>query len=308
MVGLMRSTAVTHARALTLVVALAASCVVVATPAEGAFPGSNGRIAYVMPEGDRTTVWTMRPGGTDRRQLTVNGYAADPAWSPDGTRIAFAHEAGTAWPELWVMNANGTGKRRLTNNTVEDSHPTWHRNGNLLVFSSRRSGKPQLHVYNLTTNRTRRVTSGDSFPSAPTWSPDGTRIAFVAFRAGASQPDLFSIKPDGTGLLALTNTAGEETDPAYAPGGGRIAYGYGHSDCGSSVWTIPAAGGTRAKVVDTPCNDLAPAWSPNGRRIALYSHGPGSVAEGIWTVNPNGTNLVNLTTDSGTSPDWQRLP
>jgi Tol biopolymer transport system component len=74
------------------------------------------------------------------------GNAEDPAWSPDGTRIAFASTPGD-FPEIYVANVDGTGLRRLTRHTEVDESPTWTADGRI-VFASFRSGPSRLYVMN----------------------------------------------------------------------------------------------------------------------------------------------------------------
>ena len=88
---------------------LAAICalllVVVGTPSvQAAYPGTNGRIAFVR----NGNIHTVRSDGTDVRKRTTDGRNFAPRWSPDGQRIAFQHAS-----ELWAMRADGTGKHRL---------------------------------------------------------------------------------------------------------------------------------------------------------------------------------------------------
>lgn len=100
-------------------------------PAEAAFPGQNGRIAFasnratfISPEGDYE-IYTMKPDGTGLEQLTFNATDEQlPAFSPDGEEIVFeSNRDGNR--EIYKMDANGTQQTRLINKAAFDLGPDW---------------------------------------------------------------------------------------------------------------------------------------------------------------------------------------
>jgi dipeptidyl aminopeptidase/acylaminoacyl peptidase len=83
---------------------------VAVAPARGAYPGSNGRIAFVSNRDGDLEIYSMEPDGSDQRNLTNDSTAdTDPEWSPDGTRIAFV-KAIEGHRNVYVMNADGSGR------------------------------------------------------------------------------------------------------------------------------------------------------------------------------------------------------
>jgi WD40 repeat protein len=169
-------------------------------PAQATFPGENGRIAC---EGDRTPqpdpvprnfapteIFTVNPDGSDERVLTRNLVTdGDPAFSPDGQKIAF-NSTRDGDSEIYSMNVDGTDVRRLTTSPGTDRQPTWSPDGSRIVFHSGRDRNPdgsinfEVYMMNADGSDQRNLTNSPGQDAVPSWSPDGTRIAFQGLRAG----------------------------------------------------------------------------------------------------------------------------
>ena len=121
-------------------------------------PKTNGKIAFTNTRDINTEIYVMNPDGGSQLRLTINpAFDADPAWSPDGTRIVFM-STRDANEEIYVMNADGSNQTRLTNNSALDRTPAWSPDGAQIVFASNRdSGNFDIFAMN-----------ADGQPSKPT--------------------------------------------------------------------------------------------------------------------------------------------
>jgi TolB protein len=264
-----------------------------AVPAEASFPGQNGKFA----EGGQG-IDTVNPDGSSRVHLTT-GSDSSPAWSPDGGKIVFSRFVPSQ-TDLWIVNADGSNLHNVTNTgTSGESSPAWSPDGTKIVFQNYNL----LEIINADgSGRTTLLTGNTNnfFPRDPKWSPDGSRIAF---RAGPpnSEYDIYTVKPDGTSIVNVTNTPTEkEASFDWSPDGSKIAFGSFTSDFSSSdIYTMNADGSSRTNLTNTPAQvELTPLWAPDGSLIIFYSN-PGTYD----SIMPDGTGRDHFSDE--TPNDWQ---
>jgi Tol biopolymer transport system component len=296
---------------LAMLLACVAALIVVGTPAQATFPGQNGKIAFegIRPvDADTTNNWeiyTVNPDGSELVKITNDlAIDVDPAWSPDGTKIAFMRDSanvtnsGSA-QDIYVMNADGTGQVRLTDDSGDDSSPAWSPDGTKIAFRSNREQSSDIWIMDADGGNVRRLTNNGGANTNPSWSPDGTKIAFqsVPLAHGANQNDeIHTINVDGTGEQALTNNPTPDFLPDWSPDGRRIVFqGYG------GIYVMNADGTEQSQVYPGATD---PAWSPDGKKITLLS------SDQIAAVNPDGSGLTTITSFqdlNGYGMDWQPL-
>lgn len=168
----------------------------------------NGEWIVFTKHGDG--LWKMRPDGSGVQRIT-NKDDIDPAWSPDGSMIAFASSRAGA-RQLFVMNADGSNVRQVTDLTNMGGRNTWSPDGAKLAFYRGPQGDRDIYVINVDgTGLVKLTDGGDNL--APSWSPDGNWIVFTSFRDGNNE--LYIIHPDGTGLTRLTNSPISDWQPRW---------------------------------------------------------------------------------------------
>ena len=165
----------------------------------------------------------MNADGADAQELRLDGDAyppyQSPAWSPDGTRIAFQASPvqGVDTNSVYVTNVDGTGTTRMTHGG-SDGTPAWSPDGSVLAYA----GPDGINLFDVATGSVHRLTDcrfredcgRDAHPS---WSPDGTRIAFSRQDGGGTTIQVFVVNADGSGLQQLTSSPEWNTSPSWHP-------------------------------------------------------------------------------------------
>ncbi len=297
------------------------------SPALGAFPGANGKIAFDSDRhGGDLDIWTMNPTGGNLDNLTRNsdGEDARANWRADGRKIVFESDRETptnpAVPglggpdfEVFVMNADGSNQTQITFNEFDDEDAAWSPDGKKIVFARDFApvrGELDYDVLTMTAAGTgeRNLTNSPGvMDRQPNWSPTGRQIAFASAPDADSNNDIYKMRPNGSDRTQLTIDALDNESPNWSPDGTRIAFNSDDpvSQENFEVYTMRAGGGDVTRLTFNEAGDGLPAWSPNGRKIAFASNRAGS--PDIHTMHAHGRNQVNLTNRDAFdyAPDWQ---
>ena len=289
-----------------LACAIAIVCLGQVSPAAATFPGKNGKLAFTAFDGG-PHVTVMNPDGTGRVPLAIG---ADPAWSSDGSKIAFTTNG---FEEIWVMSADGTGRRKLTGGGSINSAPAWSPDGTKIAFFSNRDLQGGIWVVNADgSGGERRLTAdltfGENF--APDWSPDGTKIAFHTTRHGFGEGSIYVMNADGSNETRLTS--GADRTPSWSPDGSEILFT--NSEGGGSELRVVSVAGNGERGLTDPARPGQGVWSPQGNKAA-FSHRPaGAMFPHLFIVDADGGNRTELLTPPEVGsfwdeePSWQPIP
>jgi uncharacterized protein YjdB len=195
--------------------------------------------------------------------------ASDPAFSPDGSRLAFVSlRDGNA--EIYVMNADGSGSTRVTNDPLTDGRPSFTPDGQTIVFhSSRTAGKQQIWSVNVDGTGLTQLTR-DSANASPTVSPDGQTIAYVSTRN--KDTEIWLMGKDGSNQRQFTRAPqSRESEPRFLRDG-TLAYLVERKEGNRTVQQVMRADLASGNVTAMTGIDLAIssfAVSPSGDLVAL---------------------------------------
>lgn len=277
-----------------------------------AFDGTIVLAGMVNVEGNTGTtmasaIYLLDAQGT--RQLTNNGAIQDayPAWSPDGTQIAYI----TTDYQLAVINRDGTGGATLTPKSSDQSlwpsHPAWLPNGDITVETD---GK--LVVLGADGTGV-AVLSPAGFTAKYTLSPDGKQVVYDCSTSISSEICLFDMETgDSQSLLTAPRPF---YSFSWSPDGTQIVAGgsTGAQDLAADEMYedlfVFGADGSGMRALPQPGEEANPAWSPDGKKIVYNAYtGSGSDTQlGLWVMNADGTGATLLLNSAFRQPDWTAL-
>lgn len=296
---------------LVALVAGAISVVLVAAPADAAYPGADGRIAFVRAN----QVYTATAAGGTVTKLTSSAKNYRPRWSPNGRQLSYVHEVNGR-RDVWVMLANGGSKQAVTRSgDVTSAGATWSPDGRTLAFATTqlqtiRSSAPFGSPTPISgidtggfcgTDTVARPVSVDRFLA---WSPDGTRISVFShddcyfddridayYVATHERRQYAASGADCCGYL-------DWSELFWGPGN---QLGYSQRDTGQYGEDVGAPSRIVYPGFSSLDGDTGGAPSPSGRYLALTNASSGTAR--IFRVNVDGTQRRLVTT--GYQPDWQ---
>ena len=269
-----------------------------------------GRLLYVRDN----QIWMH--SGSEVRELEIDGNLRDPAWSPDGSRIAFIRR-DESFSDLYVYNAQTGQATQVTDNgsqlqersqdyvhqVIWAAKPTWSPDGQELIYLSQERPPTQageqpaiyefpmeLYRYETRLIGTRQpnnddmlsVGQQDTDKLAPAWSPDGRYLAYV--QASRDEEPRRIMRYDFETELAeqFPGTPDGAYDPAWSPDGRYLAFAAGQ-DGATDIWMLDTTGTGSARRLTDLGRARAPVWAPDATMIAFVHVGDNS--SDLYTVD-----------------------
>lgn len=235
-----------------------------------------------------------------------------PAFSPDGSRVAYFSEANFYFVDLYLADGH-TGKRirRLYKSTYDSNYETfrfinssaaWSPDGKYVAVAAKRGPKDEILVIDVARNRLAdRIKVKLNGITTPSFSPDGHRLVFTGYDGGIA--DLFVVDRDGKNLRRLTNDKYAEFDPQWSPDGRTIAFSTDrgpHTSFDSlsfgnfrvALYDL-ASGGIRVLDHMDLGKNSSPQWAPDGKSIAFVSDRTG--VSNVFLYDFTNDNVYQLT-------------
>jgi hypothetical protein len=275
-------------------------------------PGENGKIAFTVRQGFVGDIHTLWPSpDPDQRQetnLTPNpGDDSDPAWSSDGTKIAYSSRASDSVPaRIWIMNEDGSGKTQLTpdGTTRNDISPTWSPDGSRIAWIRKRgAGATCDEIYVINADGTNPVSlgpgplCGGNALDELDWSPDGQKLAYQVDTSSVFVANADNTAPGQVGLFPAQA-------PSWSPSGLWIAYNR-YDNRGFAVLRVTpddSSGGP----IGQPGRQAD--WSPDGSMIVAAGGPAGSSDMLVREEGASSTAGDIVLAPNAEDPDWQAVP
>ncbi len=235
----------------------------------------------------RGDIWKVAVEGGEAIALTQGpAYHSEPAFSPDGSKVAFTMDFDGNL-EIGIVDAAGGAIERLTSDPELDFAPDWSADGKSLYFVSRRHGNLDILRLHLVTGQVTKVVAGPGNDFQPAVSPDGKSLAYVSRVENRNGSGGIWVLPldDGKPELVHYEESSYRLKPQWSPDGKTLTY---VSDAAGSndIAIVPAIGGNRIRLTEDSADEFDPALSPDGTRVAFVSNDTGPTT--LFTMSSAG--------------------
>ena len=236
------------------------------------------------------------------KNLTSNvAEDSTPAWSPDGSKIAFTSNRDGAG-DIYLMDADGSDVVRLTYTPARETSPVWSPDGKKIIFDSERDGNRELYIMNIDgSDQTRLTFNPTADAGAVSFSPDGKRIAFARNASNEGQAafnyDIYTMNVDGSDVRQLTTDSEFDAEPIWSPDGTKILFTSGRERMYFKIYSVnPDGSGETKLMTNSSSGESAFSFTSDGKQIFCIGDTPEKVGSNqIYLMNADGTDRRQIT-------------
>jgi len=289
------------------------------TPMPSATPlgGGYGQIAFALKKEDVAQIYLVDVNGGEPVQITnMPDGACQPAWSPDGSRLAFISPCRGIEDiyyntSIFTMNVDGTDLQQISTAPGGDFEPAWSPDGTKIAFTSLRGGDMEIYAINLEDQVVTQLTDRASQEQSrqPAWSPDGTQIVYVVVRFGVNQIWLMTADGEDEKQIVRSGTALTDYLPTWSRDGQLILFNQRSSTTFTLPYIMSISGVDRTKEQGLRvAQNVQPVenveYSPDGYWL-VYEGG----SRNIYYMTVTGASRTEINTGGGSAfdPTWRPI-
>ena len=258
------------------------------------------RIVCVADNGRSKQLYICYPDGSGGYLLEGLGrLVLDPAWSPDGSKIAFVSYKRNN-PDIYIVDLKAKATRLVLSFPGLNTTPAFYPDGKSIAFTLSKDGNPEIYMMSLYASSMSRLTHNWATDTSPCFSPDGKKMVFCSNRGGS--PQVYIKNMSKGNVTRLTFKGSYNTEPVFSPRGDWIAFSHLAADGHFHLAIIREDGTDMVVLKGTGKGDESPSFSPDGRLI-VFASSDGN----LYITDITGGTLVRITDGKYiySEPSWQ---
>lgn len=261
------------------------------------------RLSYVIHVGNRYQLQISDSDGQGPRiALQSPEPIISPAWSPDGTKVAYV-SFERAKPIIFVHDLPTGHRYILANQKGDNSAPAWTPDGRSLAVALSIPGHTQIYGINVDGTGLRRLSQGPTIDTEPTYSPDGQTIYFTSDRGG--QPQIYKMSAQGEqngGAQRVTFNGSYNTSPHVSPDGKLLAY-ISRIGGGFKLYVQDLTSGVATPLTDTTQDD-SPSFAANGQYLLYSTVSGGRKVLAAVSIDGRTRQILSIQGGGVSEPSW----